>query len=177
MNHGTHGDATDGWVGFMLCARGSCPQSCSSGCFLDAVACPVVHGIVDVVKTINGSEGASEEGGPPLAWEWKQHWYAMLGAIHSWGEEHMIAVADGSFCGRGASVGSEEVGPVAPGAKGWVLPVPTMFSRCGNVVSKEKPNSSIGAVVFVKDDDCLKTMCNFYDCAFLVYHGEQHSGI
>ena len=128
----------------MLCAHGLCPQSGSSGCFLGTVAGPVTCDVLDVIKTIEDCEWAPEEGGPPCMQEWEQCQYAMPGVIFRWGEEYIIATANGSFCGGGASVGSEEVGPAMHGAEGWVLQVPTMFGRCGDAVSEEKPYSSIG---------------------------------
>ena len=88
------------------------------------------------------------------------------------GEEYLVATVNGSFCGRGAGVGSEEAGPVVRSAKGWVLRVPTVFGRCGNAVSEEEPYLSIGTVIFVKDNDCVEAVCCFDDCAFLGYQGK-----
>ena len=50
-----------------------------------------------------------------------------------------MAVADGAFSCRGASVGAEEGGPVACGPQGWVLQVPSMLSGGSNVVPEKKP--------------------------------------
>ena len=92
-----------------------------AGCFLGSVAGPVTCDVLDVIENIEDCEWAPKEGGPPHVWEWEQPWYAMSGAICSWGEEYFIATAKGWFCGGGAGVGSEEVGPAVCGAKGWVL--------------------------------------------------------
>ena len=50
--------------------------------------------------------------------------------------------------------------------------MPTMFSRCDDAVSKEKRYLSIGAAVFIEDDDCVEAMHCFDDCAFLGYQGK-----
>ena len=105
---GMDGDTTDGWVGFMLGACAMCPQSCCSSCFLGIVAGPFAHYVPDVIETIEYGKRASKESRPPCMWDWEQLQDAVLVAIHSWAEEHIIAVVDGVLSCGGACVGSYE---------------------------------------------------------------------
>ena len=113
---GTDGNATDGWVGFMLGASTMCPHSCCSSGFFGIVIGPLACYVSNVLEAIKDSEWTAKEGGPPCVWDWEQCWDAMPCAIHSQGEEHIIAAADGVLSCGGASVGSEEVSPVTHGA-------------------------------------------------------------
>ena len=113
---GMDGDATDVWVGFLLGASTMRPQSCCLSGFFGIVIGPLMCDVSNVIEAIEDSEWAAKEGGPPHVWDWEQHWDAMPCAIHSRSEEHIMAAADGAFGCGGASIGSEEGGPVVRGA-------------------------------------------------------------
>ena len=100
---GTDGDAADGWVGFMLGACTMCPQSCCLSCFLGVVAGPLACHVPDVIETVEYCKWASKESGPRM-FDWEQLQHAVQVAIHSQGEECIIAVADGVLSCGGASV-------------------------------------------------------------------------
>ena len=120
--------------------------------------------------------GAAKEGRPPCVWDREQRWDAMPSAIHHWGEEHLVAFADGAFGCGGAGVGAEEGCPVTCGAQGWVLQVPSILGGGGNAVPEEKTDSSIGCVVLIKDDDHAETVHGFYNSALSAYHCKECNG-
>ena len=101
---GADGDTADGWVGFMLGACTMCPQLCCLSCFLGIVAGPLAHHVPDVIKTIEYCKWVFQESGSPCLWDWEQLQDAVLVAIHSRGEEHITAVADGELSCGGASI-------------------------------------------------------------------------
>ena len=48
-----------------------------------------------------------------------------------------------------------------------------MFCSCGNVVTKEKPDASIGMVVLIRDDDCCEPMCNLNYSGFACHYSKE----